>query len=125
MFKKILKNGALLFAVGVALALIAPPLAQVLGPGILGEAAVATAVATPVLWTGAFFGVFGAINTALQPVFDKLFGEDKTSAVLESKPIEKPIKHVHITVIKEAECHKHRELVHLQRQAPSAEKRLS
>lgn len=79
MLKKVFKSGALFFAVGIALALVAPVLATALGPALLGDAAVAQAVATPVMWTGAFFGTFGAINTVLTPVFDRLFG-DKTPA---------------------------------------------
>lgn len=101
MFKNILKNGALFFAVGVALALIAPPVATFLGAGILGEAAVAHAVATPVLWTGAFFGLFGAIDTALRPAFDKIFGDkpkDAEAAAVKVASAEGS-KQVNITVL--------------------------
>lgn len=120
MFKKIFKAGALFFAVGVALALIAPPLATLLGPALLGEAAVAHAVATPVLWTGAFFGAFGAIDTALRPLFDTMFGDDKPQATMQAAPkVDGPsvTKQVHITIVKEACTDKHREALAAQRQA--------
>ncbi len=119
MFKKIAKAGALFFAVGVALALIAPPLASALGAGVIGEAALATAIATPVIWTGAFFGAFGAINTAMEPVFNKLFGDDKKMAEAQDCA-PKVVKHMHITVVKEAETDKHRELIAAQRQETGA-----
>ncbi len=83
----IIKNGAIMFAVGMLLGLAAPPLAQLLGASLIGDAAFAHAVATPVLWTGAFFGAFGAIHAAVQPLYEHFF-DKKTSPAAESK--EKP-----------------------------------
>lgn len=122
MLKKILKNGALFFAVGVALALAAPPVATFLGAGILGEAALAHAVATPVLWTGAFFGMFGAIDTALRPMFDRLFGDKDAPAADTAKKAEAPqgARQVNITIVSPAqsiETHKYRTTIKAERVA--------
>ena len=75
MFTKALKAGALFFAVGVVLALAAPLAAGVLGADILGQAAFERALETPVMWTGVFFGMFGAIESVARPMFNKVFGK--------------------------------------------------
>lgn len=97
-FRDVLKAGALFFAVGVALALVAPPLATLLGPSIIGEAAVAHAVSTPVIWTGAFFGAFGAIDAALRPLANKLFA-DKPAEQSGKKADSEEAKQVNITIV--------------------------
>jgi len=75
-FGKIAKAGALMFAVGVLLALAAPVIANGIGVELLGKLAFEHAIATPVLWTGAFFGAFGAIHAAVTPLFDKVLGAE-------------------------------------------------
>lgn len=125
MLKKIAKSAALFFAVGVALALVAPPLAGMLGAGVIGEAAMATATATPVIWTGVFFGAFGAINTALEPVFSKLFRDEKPE-VAEVPPAraKEAAKTVQLMIIRnENRCH-HRDVVAASRE-PQTERGLS
>lgn len=95
-FRDMLKAGALFFAVGIALALVAPPLATLLGPSIIGEAALAHAVATPVIWTGAFFGAFGAIDAGLRPLVNKLFGDQPAQELLKNKD---ESKQVNVTIV--------------------------
>ncbi len=87
-FRKIVKNGVLLGAVGVLLALAAGPLAA-LTSGIIGAAGVAAAAHSTetVLWTGVFFGGFGALHAAVAPVVDWVFGADKSAA-----PVAAPTK---------------------------------
>ena len=81
-FMNMVKNGLLLFAVGIAVAFVAPVLANLIGPTLMGAgmAHAATSTATA-LWTGLVFGSFGAIHTLFTPIADKIFGEDK-----ETKP---------------------------------------
>ncbi len=124
MLKDIAKAGALFFAVGIALALVAPPLATLLGPAILGEVAVAHAMATPVMWTGVFFGAFGALDAAARPFFDKMFDGKKPEAAAGAAKVAGPVvtKQVHITIVKECGT-KHRESLDAQR-AQASEKGL-
>lgn len=82
--KEVAKNGLIMFTVGVALALIAPPLANMIGADALGAKAYQHAIETPMLWTGAFFGAFGAIHAAVAPAFQAIFGDKKEAA---SEPI--------------------------------------
>src|SRR6185436_12992284 len=83
----VVKNGLIMFAVGIALALAAPVLAQAVGgASILGAAAFEHAVATPVLWTGLFFGAFGAIHAALTPACEFVFRGGKPKEAAAEKP---------------------------------------
>ncbi len=78
-FKDAVKHTLILGAVGALLALAAPVMATAIGPAILGEAAFAHAMATPVIWTAAFFGAFGGINAVVAPVVKKMLGEREES----------------------------------------------
>ena len=82
LFHNVVKTAALFFVVGALLAVVAPPLADLIRP-LIGEAAYAHAVTTPVLWTGAFFSAFGAIDAALRPAFDWAFGDSPKAQVAE------------------------------------------
>jgi hypothetical protein len=84
-FMDIVKKTALFFAVGIALGALAPQIAGFIGAEALGKAAFNNAMATSTLWTGIFFGAFGAIDSALTPVFDYLFKDKKANAVAEEK----------------------------------------
>jgi hypothetical protein len=77
--KNIGKGAIVLGIVGVLLALAAEPIASVIGVKLLGEAGMAAAaqVALAPLWTGAFFGAFGALHAAVAPVMDWVFGDKK------------------------------------------------
>jgi len=72
--KRILKGAVGFFVVGAVLTLaaqlIAPAMGLELGPLTLSKAG-----PTNPLWTGAYFGAFGALNNAVVPLVDKLFGE--------------------------------------------------
>ncbi len=71
-FKDFVKNTAVMFAVGAALGLVAPLLADLVGlaPGSVGHSA-------DPLWMGAFFGAFGALHSVLMPIASRIFGEEK------------------------------------------------
>lgn len=71
--KNIIKNGVIMFAVGAALALISGPMANLLG-GAIDADTLKHATNTNVLWTGAFFGAFGAIHSAVGPAMEWAFG---------------------------------------------------
>jgi hypothetical protein len=76
-FGKILKATALMFVIGGLLGLAAPALAGFLGfaPGFVEI--VTTNPAFGALWTAGFFGAFGGIRAALEPVFDHIFPDKK------------------------------------------------
>jgi len=77
----IIKNGALLFTIGVAVALLAPVIVHALAvtgfvnATVLGVAGHSVAEA---LWTGIVFGTFGALHAGLAPLWDKWFGKMET-----------------------------------------------
>ena len=84
MLQDIVKGAVAFFAVGILLALAAPPLAQLLGPALLGEEALKHAVSTPVLWTGVFFGAFGALVPPIEKAYSFIFGDsDKSESAVE------------------------------------------
>lgn len=85
--KPILKAGALLFVVGALLAVAAPAIAVGLGmaPTYAAGAALLGHSASP-LWMGCFFGAFGAIDAAVRPYADKLFGDAKPAATVAASP---------------------------------------
>jgi len=84
LFKKILKGTAVFFAVGAALALAAPTVGAWLGVEALGEAGLAAATTgNPVLWTGIFFGGFGALVPMVESGFGFIFGDDKEKSGAE------------------------------------------
>lgn len=78
--KNIVKNGLTMFAVGMLLAVAAPYVASMLGEQVIGQAAMEHALATPVMWTGAFFGTFGAIHAAVAPALEYVFGKEPPPA---------------------------------------------
>jgi hypothetical protein len=86
--KNVLKNGLIMLAVGAALALAAPEIAQVLGQEVLGSQAFAQAMSTPIIWTGVFFGAFGAIHAAIAPAAAWIFGPEKKDSA-EAVTVEK------------------------------------
>lgn len=76
-FGKIVKNTVIMFAVGILLAYAAPAIAGWVG------------IANPVhsiLWNGAFFGGFGGIHAAVEPIINKLFS-DTPRHTLEEKAV--------------------------------------
>jgi hypothetical protein len=89
MFKKyalnIIKTAAVMFAVGVMLALAAPHVAVAVGLAetTAGAASVIGASTVNPLWLGSFFGLFGAISTAATPVIG--WSVDKASNALSRK----------------------------------------
>lgn len=86
MLKHSLQMGIAFLIIGVTLALIAPAVAN--GMGFTGEALahISAANAHPA-WTGAFFGMFGAMSAVVPPAVGKLLGikEDKTPQVTIEK----------------------------------------
>jgi len=79
LFKNIVKNTLLLFAVGVAVAFVAPVVAGLLGNTIMGQTGMEHALTSVAgsMWTGIVFGAFGGLHAALSPIADKIFGKDK------------------------------------------------
>jgi hypothetical protein len=90
-FWKIAKAGLVMFAVGVALATVAPTLfstlSGMLGSEALGEVAAGAAAhsGASIIWTGAFFGTFGALHAAIAPIFDKLDGTSRKAEIAQAK----------------------------------------
>lgn len=84
MFFKAAKAGAIMFGVGVLLALAAPLIADVLAP-LLTDAVYAHAVSTPVLWTGAFFGAFGAIHSVVVGAVERMDGTAAKTEAAQAK----------------------------------------
>lgn len=86
-FKNVVKNTALLFAIGVAVSYAAPVVIGMLtGAGIGVGATVASHAATApagALWLGVVFGAFGGLHVAMAPMFDKLFGKDEAPQAQE------------------------------------------
>lgn len=84
----ITKNAALFFAVGTALAIAAPAIAYGIGlaPSLAAASSMLGLSANP-LWSGAFFGSFGAMVSTITPVCDKIFskGEARIDAKIEAK----------------------------------------
>lgn len=120
--KEVAKNGLIMFAVGALLALAAPPLAQLIGPQLLGETAFTHALATPVLWTGTFFGAFGAIHAAVAPIGNFLFGdkpkeEAKAPPARESSQAPQIAAAVCVQNAQQVMETKHREYIHDRRAA--------
>ena len=76
-FGKIVKNAAIMFAVGIALGFAAPALAGLVG--------IANPV-TSVLWNGAFFGGFGALHAAIEPIINSITG-DRARHTIEHKSV--------------------------------------
>jgi hypothetical protein len=82
LFKNILKSGLTLLIVGIALAAAAPLAASGLGAiGVLSSEFAAEIAAkaslSNVMYTGAFFGMFGAINAAVTPLVSRIFDGKK------------------------------------------------
>lgn len=74
--KDVIKNGAIMFAVGALLAVVAPTLGSWVGlTDIAGSH-----TANPA-WMGAFFGAFGAIHAILTPLVTAIFGKDAEPAL--------------------------------------------
>lgn len=85
LLKKVVKNTLLFGAVGVVLALLTPvlmPLATSLG--VSAAFATATLASTSAVWSGIFFGAFGALAALATPVFDGLFHDGPSSNVPHS-----------------------------------------
>lgn len=78
--KTIFKSGVVMFGVGALLALVAGPVAEALGAAHLVDANIIKAAhETPVVWTGAFFGAFGVIQSVVSPLYDAIVGETSES----------------------------------------------
>ncbi len=75
----IVKTAAIMFSVGILLAVASPFIADAIGPDLLTQAVVDGVKDTSVLWQGAFFGTFGAINAALTPLIAPLFSSGSSS----------------------------------------------
>lgn len=87
----------MMFVVGALLAAAAPSVAGFLGGAGLLDALVVQKVAeTSVLWTGTFFGLFGAARAAVEPVFDKLFCTQSADC---------PTRHADLSASKAVPCH--------------------
>lgn len=84
--RDIIKSGTLLFAVGVAVAVAAPIAANLIAAAGVEVAIGHGATFGAAMWTGLVFGAFGAIHTALTPVWDNVFGtkQDTTPAKVNS-----------------------------------------
>lgn len=80
-FGKIIKNTVIMFAVGVALAAIAP---YVLAP--IAVALGGTAPSVGIAWTGVFFGGFGGLHAAIEPIINRLAG-DRPRHTVEHKSV--------------------------------------
>lgn len=71
--KRAIKGFVTLAIVGSLLAVAAPYMAA--AAGLEASALGLSALSSQPLWTGLYFGGFGAINAALAPVVDKLLGK--------------------------------------------------
>lgn len=72
-----------MFIVGALLAAAAPLIANgLLGIGLITATQAVQFGAASVAWTGAFFGAFGMIQTAVAPVISKFFETKREAAVL-------------------------------------------
>lgn len=83
---KVAKAGIIMGTVGVLLAAVAPLIAMAV-PGMLetsvttyAEAAKALAPGISMTWTGLFFGAFGAIHAAVDPIESFLFKKTEETA---------------------------------------------
>lgn len=73
--KNIVKTAIVFAIIGATLAFTMPYLTAALGLAATAQAATGTAIATQAL----FFVGFGALSTALTPIFDGIFGLNKPS----------------------------------------------
>lgn len=97
----VMKNGALLFVIGIAVAFAAPTIVGLIGaaaPGLVTSAVVDHAAGSiaGALWTGVLFGTFGALHVGLTPAWDKLFGKGEAAAQPAASDAKQPATHVHI-----------------------------
>ena len=70
--KNVVKGAVAAFVVGAVLALLAPPIASMVGVS-LAE----IGISSNPLWLGAFFGAWGGLAAAAAPVMDYIFGDTK------------------------------------------------
>ena len=122
--KNILKAGATLFVVGALLAVSAPAIAVGLGmaSSYAGGAALLGHTSSA-LWMGSFFGAFGAINAAVEPMLGGLFGGEAKAAETAA-----PKKTIRLTIVGagvDAPCaHNHAEALAARREAEQAQRQL-
>ncbi len=69
-----MKTGIAFFLIGVTLALVGPTVAEAIGFSGEALAHIAQANAMP-LWTGTFFGMFGAMSQVVVPLVDRVFDD--------------------------------------------------
>jgi hypothetical protein len=86
--KNALKMGIAFFIIGMTLATIGPTVAEVIGFSGEALAHIAQANAMP-LWTGTFFGMFGAMSQVVPPLVDRLFGDTPTTHNQLAEPAQK------------------------------------
>jgi spore maturation protein SpmA len=74
MFKNAVKTGIAFFLIGMTLALVGPAVAETIG--FTGEALASIVKANEIpVWTGTFFGMFGALSQVVPPLVDRIFGD--------------------------------------------------
>lgn len=118
---KIAKAGIIMGTVGVLLAAVAPLLAMAI-PGMLettvtsyAEAAKALAPGISPAWTGLFFGAFGALHAAVDPVESWLFKKtgdavEKTKEKLHLKEPQISL-HTQVALPEQEQTTKHRDMI--------------
>lgn len=119
--KNVAKAGMGMFAVGVALTFAAQLIAPALGLEIGGLTLSAINHSNP-LWIGAYFGAFGAINAAVAPVMDYLFGGAKGEAAAQSvSPAQEAVRTPE-QAQEQGVSVSHCEMIEVQRRTSSAQK---
>lgn len=92
--KNVVKSGLVMFAVGAALSVVAPLIALAVGivPAGAGYAGAVAALGhtADVLWLGSFFGAFGAIHAAVEPLLTAVFSKNKSQDSLPSLSSDAP-----------------------------------
>ena len=86
--KSMARGGVGFFLVGLALTLAAQVLSPMIGIDIAPLALSGTGPNNP-LWTGAYFGGFGALSAAVTPLVDYLFGDKKQASPEKSQDTQK------------------------------------
>ena len=76
MIRKLVRNTLLFAAIGLTVGFLAPSIGLFIGNSVLGLGIASEAAAMVPVLSAATFGTFGAMNTLLEPIFDKIFGKD-------------------------------------------------
>lgn len=90
----IVNEGVVMFAVGLLLALAAPHIADFfhIAPSVAGT--------HDPLWTGAFFGAFGALHATVSPILSAAFGgkDADTAGKMVGSPAKEQVPQINIVI---------------------------